>query len=344
MQASSSIPATASMFLMLWIHGTCLSPMPSMRWAPYPLQEQGRALQGLGCHHLESRVDFAEVLGTTQRPGRSLGQTHPGKTGGRAAVGLEDLLHGPAGAHIVPRGVAELRKLVEDHDLVAAFGLELFDLVVDLLDVRLRPRRREDLGADLLQPLEALARHALRQHSDGGTCQQRGVVGAAAAVVAGGRPQSFLRGRIERPAHELLNQRPEGRPHFVGAGGEELSHQHEDARLDPGQLARQFDEVDAAETAAGRHRLVLPGDAEEVARVEVPEADPAEFSPDAGRNDAGVRHLAVGGDDDVALATAADGVFEDLFGASHGYSVLSPVRFRTDRTIVHVGRHAGGEE
>ena len=36
MQSSSSMAATASVLRALWIHGTCLSPMPSMRWPPKP--------------------------------------------------------------------------------------------------------------------------------------------------------------------------------------------------------------------------------------------------------------------------------------------------------------------
>jgi hypothetical protein len=38
---------------------------------------------------------------------------------------------------------------------------QLLDLVVDLLDVRFRPRRRHDLGAVVLDLLEALGAHLL---------------------------------------------------------------------------------------------------------------------------------------------------------------------------------------
>ena len=37
MGTSSSTAITMSVFLTLWIQGTCLSPMPSMRCAPKPL-------------------------------------------------------------------------------------------------------------------------------------------------------------------------------------------------------------------------------------------------------------------------------------------------------------------
>ena len=36
MTCSSSIAATASVLRTLWIHGTCLSPMPSIRCEPNP--------------------------------------------------------------------------------------------------------------------------------------------------------------------------------------------------------------------------------------------------------------------------------------------------------------------
>ena len=48
MQSSSSIAATASVLRTLWTQGTCLSPMPSMRWPPKPFMQQRRALQRLG--------------------------------------------------------------------------------------------------------------------------------------------------------------------------------------------------------------------------------------------------------------------------------------------------------
>ncbi len=40
MQSSSSIAATASVLRTLWTHGTCLSPIPSIRWSPKPLRRR----------------------------------------------------------------------------------------------------------------------------------------------------------------------------------------------------------------------------------------------------------------------------------------------------------------
>ncbi len=38
MQSSSSTAATASVLRTLWTHGTCLSPIPSIRWSPKPFR------------------------------------------------------------------------------------------------------------------------------------------------------------------------------------------------------------------------------------------------------------------------------------------------------------------
>ena len=40
MQSSSSMAATASVLRTLWTQGTCLSPMPSMRWSPKPFMSR----------------------------------------------------------------------------------------------------------------------------------------------------------------------------------------------------------------------------------------------------------------------------------------------------------------
>ncbi len=51
----------------------------------------------------------------------------------------------------------------------------------------------------------------------------------------------------------------------------------------------------------------MPGDAEQVARVDVPESDTFQFLFNFGRNLRGVFHLRVSGDDDIALAGALHG-------------------------------------
>ena len=40
MQSSSSMAATASVLRTLCTQGTCLSPMPSMRWSPKPFMSR----------------------------------------------------------------------------------------------------------------------------------------------------------------------------------------------------------------------------------------------------------------------------------------------------------------
>ena len=109
----------------------------------------------------------------------------------------------------MPDGVAEFLELVEDDDAVAALLAKLPALVVDFLDVRFGAGGGDDLvGADFLEPLEALAAHAFGQDRNRRAGEQGAVVGAAAAVVAGGRPHGFLRVRIECPVTRRGTRQP----------------------------------------------------------------------------------------------------------------------------------------
>ena len=59
--------------------------------------------------------------------------------------------------------------------------------------------------------------------------------------------------------------------------GNHLPIEHDDPGVDAGELRGKLDVVDRAEAAALRGRLVVPGDAEQVERVEVPQPDVAEL-------------------------------------------------------------------
>ena len=63
----------------------------------------------------------------------------------------------------MPHVVAHLLELVENHAL-RLLG-QLMCLVENLLDVGLGARCRNDLAGDRLQPVKALAAHALRKNS-----------------------------------------------------------------------------------------------------------------------------------------------------------------------------------
>ena len=69
----------------------------------------------------------------------------------------------------------------------------------------------------------------------------------------------------------------------------------------------EFNVVDTAEAAAEGDRLVVPGDAEEVAGGDIPQADALQLGLDAGWDQRRVLHLRVGRDDDIALAGALIG-------------------------------------
>jgi hypothetical protein len=97
----------------------------------------------------------------------------------------------------------------------------------------------------------------------------------------------------------------------VGAGREPLAHQADDARIDAGQFAREFDPVAFVEAAADR--IVLPGDAEEVDRIQVPQAGLRQPLTRRGGDQGGVLHLRDGRDDHAPLATAGRGALDHRF-------------------------------
>ena len=205
----------------------------------------------------------------------------------------EDLLHGRAGDGVVPQVVRELVELVED-DRVGPRTPQLVALVEDLLHVGLAAGGRDDFLGHGLEPVEALLGHAGREDRDGGAGEEAGDVGAAAAVVARGGPDGLLRGGVEAAGDELREEAGEGRADLVGPGGEPLAREAHDARLGSGDGSRELDEVDAAELAARLLGLVVPVDAEEVARMHVPETDGLEVALHRLRDRGGVAHLGVG--------------------------------------------------
>jgi len=199
--------------------------------------------------------------------------------------------------------VAELVELVED-DEVLARSPQFPALVEDFLDVALAARRRNDLACNLRQPLEPLAAHAFRQDGNGLTAEQRGIVRAPAAVVAGGGPDGLLRRRVELTRDQPRDEAAERRADLVRAGGEPFADEDKDTRVYTGQCLRELQIVCWAEATAMRDRLVLPGDAKEVARVDIPQADAAQLRLDAVGNQRRIPHLGEGRDDDVTLACA----------------------------------------
>ena len=178
----------------------------------------------------------------------------------------------------MPQGVAHLGELVEDHH--AGILLELPGLVEDLLDVGLAARGGDDLAGDGLQPVKAFLGHILRQDGDGVAGQQLGVERAAAAVVAGGGPDSVMIGGVELAGHEARGQAAEGRADLVAAGGEPLAGHGEDAAWHAGNGGGDLHVVrDLLEQAAGLLGLIVPADAEQVDGIDIPQAACASAFP-----------------------------------------------------------------
>ena len=122
--------------------------------------------------------------------------------------------------------IPEFLELVEDD--VHRVALQLPALVVDLLHVRFAAGRGDDLRADLFQPLEAFARHALRQDRDGRAAQHRAIKRAAATIISRRRPRRLVLLRIELAAHESRHETAKRRADLVRTGRKELADQTDD--------------------------------------------------------------------------------------------------------------------
>jgi hypothetical protein len=273
---------------------------------PESVLKQGRALQGFARGDLAAGEDLLHIIAAGDGARRTGGRSDAAEHVAGAGEALEGLLHGVTGDLVMPQVVAELLELVEDHQVLPR-GAQFLAHVEDLLDVGLAARRLDRLAGDLRQPLEALARHALRQDGDGFAAQQRGIIRAAPAVVAGGGPDRLLRRRVELTGHQPRDEAGEGRPHLVRAGREPLADDGDDARRDAGQRGGQLERVDLAEAAAAGLGLVVPVDAEQVARVDIPQPDLRQFFFDFRRNFGRVFHLCISRDNDIALAGAGNG-------------------------------------
>ncbi len=149
------------------------------------------------------------------------------------------------------------------------------------------------------------------------------IEGAAAAVVAGAGPDGFLRGGIELAGDQARHQAAEGGADFVGAGGEVLAHEAYNFARDAGDGRRQLEPVAVVVSAPFGFGFVLPGDAEEVRRVDIPQADVFQAVADGLRDGGWVFLLREGGDGDFAFAAEADGFVEDgLVDFFHGMAAL----------------------
>ena len=108
--------------------------------------------------------------------------------------------------------------------------------VVDLLDVALRARRADDVGglADpAFQPIEPLLAHVFRQHGDAAAAEDARDGDAAAAIIAGRRPdrRGGAPGRIARSRRGARDSRRRRAP--CGPGSSE-SARRAPARCAPG--------------------------------------------------------------------------------------------------------------
>jgi hypothetical protein len=281
--------------------------------------QQRRALERLGGDHAGSRIERLEVVAGGNGARASGGRDERGEAVAVTGDSPEDALERATRDMMMPDRVPQLLELVEDHALRAG-AADLPAPVVDLLDVRLAAGRRDDLGPDLLEPVEALAAHLLGQDADRVGTQQRAVEGTAATEVPGGRPDGLLRRRVEAAGHERRHEAAEARTDLVRPRREPLADDPDDPRVHAGERARELDEVAVVETTSALDGLVAPRDAEEVDGIDVPQPDLAETLVHVPRHERRVVELGEGRNDHAPFPAALRGPRSHRFVDSHGRS------------------------
>ena len=118
-------------------------------------------------------------------------------------------------------------------------------------------------------------------------------------------------GGVELTGDQAGSQAAEGGAHLMAAGGEPLAGHGDDAAGHAGELAGDLHIVgNRLEQAALLLGLVVPGDAEQVHGVHVPQSGVAELGLDLLGDQVGVLHLGDGGDNDVVLLSLLDIVLQ----------------------------------
>ena len=220
----------------------------------------------------------------------------------------EDPVERTPGAMIVDEIVRELGELIEDD--VFPIARELSAFVVDLLDIALGAGRADDvgrLGNPLLQPVETLAAHACGKHGDAAAAENTGNRNAAAAIIAGRRPDCTVVRRIELPRDQPRHEAGVGREHLMGADHRKATaEQHDDRRRHTGQFGRKHH--------MARHRhpffaacIIEPVHPPQVGRVRRIGIYPGEIRRRLAGDVGGVSKLAPGRQCDLHLTQSRNG-------------------------------------
>ena len=115
---------------------------------------------------------------------------------------------------MVPEVIAKFIELIENHQVLPGFP-QFPAFVKNLFYIAFAAGSFDNFSGDRFEPLKALTAHALRQDGNAFASQQCGIIGPAAAVVAGGRPDGFLGAGIELAGHQPGNQTAECRPYLM---------------------------------------------------------------------------------------------------------------------------------
>ena len=272
--------------------------------------QQGRALNRFS-HDDLGAVFFLEVITGSQRTSGAGSSNVGSKLGVLLTFGYVEIqfFHRSAGTGAVNNVVTKFAELVEDD--VVRLTVKEFALVVNFLNVAFAARRTDNVVRrrnPLVEPVETLLTHVLRQHGNTVATEDARDGHATTAVVAGRRPHSAVVDRVELAGNDTRHQASVSSQHLVCVDHRELVTQRQnDARLDARQFARQLDMLRHI-GHAGAICVIEPVNAEQVQRMRGIRIDILQLRTDAGRNRRRVFELTVGRQKHTSFAETRNGI------------------------------------
>ncbi len=122
------------------------------------------------------------------------------------------------------------------------------------------------IGTPTVEPIEALLTHAGRENGHAATTHDATDRHATTRIVASGRPDGPMRGRVELSGHDTRSQARICRQHLVsGDHRETIAEHHDDRIVDARDLFRQDDMIRNGDPVAGQ--IVVPVDTPQVAGI-----------------------------------------------------------------------------
>jgi hypothetical protein len=163
---------------------------------------------------------------------------------------------------------------------------------------------------------EALLAHPLRQNGNRITGQQITVIRSTATIIARRRPHRLLRRRVKLPRHQTRRQTAKSRSHLMRSRRKPLAQQHHNPRRHACQLRRKFQIIHAAKATTMGRWLIMPTNAKQIARIQIPQANPHQILLHRLRNQARIAHLLKCGNHNLPLPRPLHRPRQSLFISS----------------------------